>query len=242
MAGNLNSGRGNSDHGNIDRGSIDHLNIDHVVIAAIDLEQGVRYVREQLGVDIPFGGEHPLMGTHNHLMQLGEAVFLEVIAVNPLGEQPLQPRWYGLDDPYVRARIVEEPTLVGWVVNTSSIDAVLAAASVQGRDFGKTVPVTRGNLKWKFGLPDDGRLLAAGMLPYIIEWDSNTHPAALMADTGCRLVRLVIEHPHRDWLQQSLQGIGASGLVTVVDSDAPALSVTIDSPNGSVTLHSPRLT
>ena len=95
-----------------------NLNIDHVVVAAIDLEQGVRYVREQLGVDIPFGGEHPLMGTHNHLMQLGDAVFLEVIAVNPLGEQPVQPRWYGLDDPYVRARIAEEPALVGWVVNT----------------------------------------------------------------------------------------------------------------------------
>ena len=105
---------------------IDHVNIDHVVIAAIDLAQGVRYVREQLGVDIPFGGVHPLMGTHNHLMQLGEAVFLEVIAINPRGEQPLQPRWYGLDDPYVRARIAEEPALVGWVVNTSSIDEVLA--------------------------------------------------------------------------------------------------------------------
>jgi len=58
------------------------VNLDHLVIAASSLEQGVDYVRKMLGVDIPFGGVHSAMGTHNHLMQLGNSVFLEVIAIN----------------------------------------------------------------------------------------------------------------------------------------------------------------
>jgi len=196
-----------------------NINIDHVVIAAISLEQGADYIKSQLGVDIPFGGVHPSMGTHNLLMQLGDSVFLEVIAVNPQGELPVQPRWYGLDDPYVRAQIVDEPALVGWVVNTDSIERVLSAS-------------------WKFGLPDDGRLLAAGMLPYIIEWECSPHPAALMADTGCQLVSLAIEHPHSTWLQKSLDCIGATKLLSIVPADRPRLSVSIDTPKGIVTLQS----
>ena len=57
--------------------------IDHLVIAAETLEQGAEYVLKMLGVDIPFGGVHPKMGTHNLLMQLGNTLFLEVIAINP---------------------------------------------------------------------------------------------------------------------------------------------------------------
>lgn len=216
------------------------LSIDRIVIAASNLEQGARYICAQLGVDIPFGGVHETMGTHNLLMRLGDSVFLEVIAINPDGAVPAQPRWYGLDDPYVRAAIAEEPSLVGWVVNTSAIDAVLAAATKGGMDFGKSVPVTRGGLTWKFGLPHDGRLLGAGMLPYIIEWETDSHPAALMADTGCTLVDITVAHPQADWVAGSLECIGARGQVNIVSADTPCLSVDINSPRGVVTLQSTR--
>lgn len=213
--------------------------MDHVVIAASDLQQGVQYIQKKLGVGIPFGGVHESMGTHNHLMRLGDSVFLEVIAINPDGQAPAQPRWYGLDDPYVRASIAREPALVGWVANTRSIDNALASAKAEGRDFGNAVVVSRGDLSWKFGLPEDGRLLAAGMLPYLIEWGTDNHPATLMADTGCTLLSLSVEHHRVDWLRDSLQSIGATGLVTLVEGDTPRLSATIDTPAGRVTLQSP---
>ncbi len=217
------------------------VNIDHLVIAANSLQQGVDYVHEQLGVNIPFGGVHESMGTHNHLMQLGDSVFLEVIAVNPDGKEPLQPRWYGLDDPYVKASIAAQPALVGWVVNTRSIDDVLRTAAGEGFDFGTMVSVSRENLNWKFGLPHDGRLLAAGMLPYIIEWAGNVHPAGRMPSTGCKLTSLGIEHPQTNWLFNSLQSIGAAELVSLTTADTPRLSATIESPRGLVTLRSPVL-
>lgn len=67
--------------------------IDHLVIGAATLFQGVAYVKECLGVDIPYGGVHMTMGTHNHLMKLGDEIFLEVIAINPDIERIEHPRW-----------------------------------------------------------------------------------------------------------------------------------------------------
>ena len=46
--------------------------LDHLTVAALTLEQGVDHVRRALGVVVPPGGAHPLMGTHNCLMQLGD--------------------------------------------------------------------------------------------------------------------------------------------------------------------------
>src|SRR5439155_21485872 len=72
--------------------------LDHLTVAALSLEQGVAYVHRALGVVAPPGGSHPLMATHNHLMQLGDGVFLEIIA--PDGRAaPQRTRWFGLDDP-----------------------------------------------------------------------------------------------------------------------------------------------
>ena len=48
------------------------LEPDHLTVAALTLEQGIAYVQRALGVAIPPGGTHPLMGTHNHLMRLGD--------------------------------------------------------------------------------------------------------------------------------------------------------------------------
>ena len=39
--------------------------LDHVTIGCASLAQGIAYVRERLGVEVPAGGQHPRMGTHN---------------------------------------------------------------------------------------------------------------------------------------------------------------------------------
>ena len=83
------------------------IRTDHLVIGAKDLAQGIDFVKDQLGIDIPYGGVHKTMGTHNHLMQLGNSSFLEVIAINPDGDPVGHPRWYGLDDPFVRQQIAD---------------------------------------------------------------------------------------------------------------------------------------
>ena len=72
--------------------------LDHIAVIAPSLAAGIAYVHDVLGVEPPKGGAHPQMGTHNHLLRLGEDVFLEVIAVDPDAPQPAHRRWFGLDD------------------------------------------------------------------------------------------------------------------------------------------------
>lgn len=208
------------------------------MIGAKTLSEGVDYVKSTLGVDIPFGGEHLTMGTHNHLMQLGSDTFLEVIAVNETIAPPAKPRWYGLDDPYIRHRLEKQPCLLTWVVNTHNLDALIKNASFS---LGRSESVSRGNLSWNFGLPEDGRIFAGGILPYAIEWHTQVHPSRNMLDTGCHIQGLDIYHPYPDWLESALLSIGASQLVSIHKlgkHESPYFSVEIATPSGNVQLHS----
>jgi hypothetical protein len=213
--------------------------IDHLVIGAADLSQGIAYVKENLGVDMPFGGVHEKMGTHNHLMRLGGEVFLEVLAINPSIAAPSHPRWYGLDDPFVRRRIESQPALLTWVVNTDNIEKLLQRS---GFSFGSPELLRRGGLNWYFGVPDDGRLLAGGMLPYLIEWRTATHPSNRMADAGCRFLKLEIYHPYPSWLRSTLKSIDAADLATVhslPENRSPYLVAYMATPVGTKSLRSP---
>lgn len=218
------------------------LNTDHFVVAAATLEQGIDYISQTLGVDIPFGGVHPAMGTHNCLMQLGEDLFFEVIAINPNSyTQPAlavnQPRWFGLDDPNLQAQLSRQPKLLTWVVNTRDMQRTCHTGIYKQCSDRK---ITRGDLSWSFALPDDGSLLANGLIPYVLQWASS-HPANQMSNLGCCVVEANLYHPQRDWLNAQLQEIGAAHLVNI-ESLAPAepayLELVLKTPQGIVRLNS----
>jgi len=212
--------------------------IDHLVIGALNLQQGVSYVKEVLGVVMPYGGMHVQMGTHNHLMPLGEDVFLEVISICPSIEPPKAPRWYGLDDPFIKRQTEKRPVFLTWVVNTKNINELIEKASIS---FGTPELIRRGELSWYFGVPDDGRLLCGGILPYVIEWQTRRHPATKMADAGCRLKSLELHHPLPFWIKSVLESIDASDLVKVhalPKDEVPHLIAYIDTPSGERKLDS----
>lgn len=212
--------------------------LDHIVIGATSLEQGVVYIQEKLGIDIPKGGKHPLMGTHNHLMQLGDNVFLEVVAINPAAPPPLRPRWFGLDDPAVQHSIIKEPRLLTWVVNTTDLVGLQAQLDFA---FGDVTPLSRGELSWLFAVPDDGRLLAGGLLPHAMQWQTDVHPSNNMADLKCRLSKLTIHCPYTPWLESILADLQATELVCVEPLTAQGqgyMTAEIETPSGLCTLSS----
>lgn len=210
--------------------------IDHLVIGAISLAQGVDYVKKVLGVNMPFGGVHEITGTHNHLMQLGDSLFLEVIALNPQAANQARLSWYGLDNENVQCSIKNQPRLLTWVVNTADISALIDNNDF---NFGKPTLISRGRLSWYFGLPDDGNLFEHGTLPYVLAWNTNKHPAANMVNLGCKLKKLDIYHPNADQLEKILSSIGAVELVYLHQTSKPAhIIATIDTPSGLKQLNS----
>ncbi len=211
--------------------------LDHLVIGASTVRQGVSYIKSVLGVDIPPGGKHPQMGTENHVMQLGNDIFLEVIAIDQKAEPPPYPRWFGLDDPFVQEELRKTPRLLTWVVNTKNLPAVQKKSHL---DIGRSKKLSRGNLEWTFSTPEDGHLLAGGMIPHVIQWqDRQSHPSKMMADCHCRLIALEIHHPTPLWLKKMLCSMDIISHVTVKTlppNTLPFLKAYIHTPLGIATL------
>ncbi len=207
--------------------------LDHIIVAAQTLDAGVRFIREKLGVDIPPGGRHESMGTHNHVMRLGRSSFLEVIAVDPDARKPDRPRWFGLDDPATKARLRDGPRLITWVIRTADIVAAVDAAAIP---LGTITRVTRGALSWRLTVPDDGHMPGGGTIPHVIEWDQGLRPWESMADLGCSLASLTLADPDGDWLNDVLRSLGAEALpfVKVLEGGPPRLSARIITPSGRV--------
>jgi Glyoxalase-like domain len=142
---------------------------------------------------MPYGGAHPEMATHNHLLRLGDDVFLEVIAVDPTAENPERRRWFGLDDATaIRNAWDDGRRLRGWVVRTHDLDAITAR---HGGLLGHKTRVSRGDRSWHFLIPADGSLPAAGFAPSVIDWGDRGCPAPAMPNLGAKLLSFSIEHP-----------------------------------------------
>ncbi|HEV7260246.1 MAG TPA: VOC family protein [Bosea sp. (in: a-proteobacteria)] len=169
------------------------LQLDHLTVIAPDLTEGVAHVRACLDLDVPFGQRHQYMGSHNHLLQLGGSVYLEIVALDPAGRSPGRARWFGLDDQKsLRAAWDTGRRLRGWVARTHAIDAVLAGRSAL---FGRKVALPFGAPVFDFAIPDDGSLPLDGVLPSLIDRRGKPRSMATMADLGARLESFVLEHP-----------------------------------------------
>lgn len=196
---------------------------DHIVVIARDIEAGLDHVAAQLGLRLPPGGAHPLMGTHNHLVRLGEDTFLEVIAPDPAAAPPARPRWFTLDTP------PEVPRLAHWVVRTTDMAALhprLPAAC------GPAIPVTRGDLHWLLTVPEDGSLPEGGTFPSLIEWGTDPLPPRAMPEAGLSLAQLRIGHPEPERLSALLAPVIDDPRITVEPAAAPQLTALIDTREG----------
>ncbi|HEX3759580.1 MAG TPA: VOC family protein [Kofleriaceae bacterium] len=203
--------------------------VDHIVVTAPDLAVGVKYVSDTLGVAMQPGGEHPQMATHNWLLRLGDAVFLEVIAPNPAAPRPPRRRWYALDD-QTPATL---PRLAGWVARATDARAVVAAAS---EPLGHVEPLRRGALRWLLSVPPDGSLPMGGAAPMVIEWHTDGHIASGLHDVGCSLRALHLYHPEAHRLEAVLRSIGFDDAAVVVSplpaGELPYLLTEIETPGG----------
>jgi hypothetical protein len=174
------------------------------------------------------------MGTHNALVRLGEAVYLEVIAVDPAGEKPSRARWFGLDHLAPSA----PPRLATWVVRTTDIEAAAALASVP---LGPIETMTRDSLSWRITILDDGSMPLDGAAPSVIQWSAADHPAKALPDFGCELEGLEIRHPQANLVGALLRELAFDGAeaLALVESDSARMTARIRTPGGLCILGEP---
>lgn len=205
--------------------------IDHIAVTAPTLAAGAEFVKRALGITLQKGGEHPRMGTHNLLLRLGESVYLEVISCNPDAEKPDRPRWFALDD-------MNDDTpaaLTTWVARTEDIYATQNSCSEHP---GKIEPMSRGKNDWLITIPEDGSLPVNEGGPSLIQWKTESHPAAGLEDHGLSLIKLQIFNPEAERVSNFLRSINLEGDVEVLQSSESKLIASIRTPHGDRELSS----
>lgn len=208
--------------------------LDHLVVTAPSLAAGRAWVEAQLGVPLQAGGQHVRMGTHNALLRLGPGTYLEVIAIDPSLPSPGRPRWFALD----RLGPDDRPRLATWVARTDHLDAAVARCPVP---LGPILEMERGDLRWRIAVPEDGVPPLGGLVPALIAWDGDAHPAARLEDRGCSLVGLAAAAPGAllAEVRPSLVALAlerALRLDALTATDMPRLIARIATPGGMRTL------
>ena len=190
--------------------------IDHLVFGCDYLQNGASYLEQALGVGLSTGGQHALMATHNRLLKLQDAIYLEAIAIDHEAVQKHgdigRKRWFSLDEDRTKKRLAQSPRPLTWVV---AVDDIHDAASKCGYDVGKITTMTRGDLEWMLTIAENGTLVEDGLLPGLIQWPGGRNPANKLPESGIRLQRLILQHPQPDTIGQIIDQLAIDGLVEV---------------------------
>ena len=142
--------------------------VDHLVVGSADLELGIAWIADRLGVAPVPGGAHEGFGTRNALLGLGDQ-YLEVLALDP--EQP------------------DASSPISAQVSTL-LSPTLLTVAIAKSDLTNPVPMSRV-------LPDGARLeweLEFTMTPlFFIDWKGTPRPSGL--PDGGRISSLSITTP-----------------------------------------------
>ncbi len=194
------------------------IRFDHIVVGAKSLDSGNKWMKRRCGVEIPAGGRHLHMATHNLVTATGPDTYLEVIAPDPATTAPNRPRWFGLDDKSVVERLEVSPFPLAWVVSTHRLESACAKARSVGVDVGRPMSMSRGNLNWRIAVRDDGFPGIGGIAPVIMEWPKGMNAAGGMIDLGLRICGISITTPHADKLTELLDALGLAERPTIISA------------------------
>ena len=205
--------------------------LDHILLGCSDLDRGIAFVEQHLGVKAMYGGVHPGRGTKNALVSLGERHYLEIIAPDPAQPDSKSARWSQLEK-------LTEPRLVEWAAHPGDLRSFARRLQQAGLAFEGPTPGSRKRpdgrlLQWQtLTLKDD----ASGLLPFFIEWSADSlHPSA-DSPAGCHLVRLELATPEPDELAKMLALLSLQ--VPVVKGEQPKLRARLAGPKGNLELTS----
>ncbi|MEO0818916.1 MAG: VOC family protein [Pseudomonadota bacterium] len=210
------------------------LTLDHLTVIAPTLALGASHVRDCLDLDVPFGTRHEYMGTHNHRLQLGGGVYLEIVALDPGGTAPARARWFGLDDQAkVGADWADGRRLRGWVASVAAMAPVLSA---HGTIFGERVPLPPGDPSFDFAIPADGALPVDGAVPSLIDRRGALERMGDIPDLGATLLDFTLEHPDPASIGQLYERLSIDRPPGIAHGAALRYRAQVETPGGLKTL------
>ena len=204
--------------------------LDHILLGCNDLQRGIDSAEQHTGVRAAFGGVHPGRGTQNALLSLGTRRYLEIIAPDP--QQNLANQLANM------LKKLTEPRIVGWAAHPGDVqllatDLAKAGIAAEGPTPGSRKRPDGSVLHWKtLNLKDD----ANGLLPFFIQWSTDsTHPSA-DAPSGCQLLRFELLTPDPAALAKTTAPLNLKA--PIAKGPSPQLHAVISGPNGQLDITS----
>ena len=208
--------------------------LDHILLGCSNLEQGVAFVEQRTGIKAAFGGVHPGRGTQNALLSLVEPRYLEIIAPDP-AQARVEPR---AQAQVTRLKSLAAPRLIGWAVHPGKLESLAHKLQDAGILAVGPTPGSRQRsdgrlLKWQaLNLSSDRK----GILPFFIEWSSDSVHPSIDSPAGCRLERFSITTPDVRELSAVFRKLGVE--VEIEAGRMPELRARISSPRETFELTS----
>jgi Glyoxalase-like domain len=207
--------------------------LDHLLLGCSDLNQGIALVERHTGVRPAMGGVHPGRGTRNALLSLGSQCYFEVIAPDP---QQTGVNWGGVLGFLKLLPELAAPQLIGWIVQTSNIEAVAERLRENSVAFHGPITGSRTRpdgrvLRWQTLHLDNDR---DGVLPFFIEWGADSVHPSVDAPAGCRLESFTVVSPDSSALLAEFQKLGID--TQVEQGDTAHLRARIIGPGGELML------
>lgn len=204
------------------------LTLDHILMGAPDLLSASNACAELTGVVPAGGGSHPGFGTRNQLLSLGEGLFFEIIAPDPVQRQKGQ-RAIGLDG-------LTAPGMLTFSMRSDDLPRIAERAEAAGLSAPEPVAMSRTRadgvtLAWEIlylDAPDWGNFV-----PFVIDWKGSPHPAGT-APSGCTLLDYTVLHPNAADLRTLYAKLGID--VSVRAALSPGFILRLDTPNGELVL------
>ena len=205
--------------------------LDHILLGCSDLQRGIDFVEQHVGVRAAFGGVHPGRATQNALLSLGTRRYLEIIAPDPQQST-------ATSELSAKLKKLSEPRLVGWAAHPGDLqvfaaDLAKTGIAAEGPTAGSRKRPDGTVLRWKtLNLRDD----ANGLLPFFIEWSADsTHPSA-QAPSGCQLLRFELLTPDPAALAKATAPLNLKA--PIAKGNSPQLHAVISGANGQLDITS----
>ncbi len=187
--------------------------IDHIALGAADLQTAKQWLKEKIGIEVPDGGKHEAMSTHNCLCQAHNNQYFEIIAIDPTAPPPNRARWFGLDSASVQSRLQHYPSPLAWIVSTTNLEQTVANSPV---DLGEIVELSRDDLSWKVTVKKDGSLNENGVIPIFIEWPDGINPSSNMPNLNLSINSINLRHPDPGYINDILAALKVDHLANIL--------------------------
>ncbi len=185
--------------------------IDHIVLTVSDLQNTMNLFQNTYGIQTQHGGQHKEFGTHNALVNLGNGVYLEILAPDPNNEAFAGKRWMGAD-------LSQNPVVSRWALKSSDLENDQSILSKFNKKYGDIIEGSRqktdGNmLRWKMIKPLPSPLV--DIVPFMVDWtDSDSHPTDSLP-VACQLHSIEFGHPEKEKYQQLFEELNVEHKVEV---------------------------